>query len=413
MRGLPAKIVPWTSVEEWEFVRDGLFNPSDDAMQLFALEIARVWLNKARVPTAVEATVNLIQLARQDSSETHLDESVIRLAYSAEITRFVNETVDPRQGGVNVIPITRLAEQVGLPRVLVDLRHESVHDALPSLEMLRYGVEEALRWLWNNYWVPQSAHDEMLVDRVKIALDRTAAALKVAVDKGENQSRTSLAKLANRFMTEVDYLHSSNQVVSLLCEMLFSSEQYLELLDVIVEMYIMASENNGSDSVSGCHLMADAVIKYISTEPIITDRLFETGMKALKRLLDGMSSVDGPFVTALQVLVTHPTQRSAKVIESIFTSGKEVKNKMMAELYVAIWAALSSSSSNQQNIDKLAAIKTIEDVKRMTPDPSQSQQQPMTEWTVAVDWRPCPLGCVPGYNPAHDFMSLWQQQQTQ
>lgn len=396
MRGPPPKIVPWTSLDEWRFVRDGLFHPTDDAMQQFALEIATVWISKGRVPTAVEATVNLIQVARVDAQTGGTDSIPMRLAYSAAITRFVNETVDPRQGGANVIPITRLAEQVGLPRVLVDLRHESVHDALPTMSVFRYAVEEALAWLWKSYWVPQSEHDELLTDRITIALQRTVAALKV-----NGESAGNIGKVANRNMVEVEYLHSSAQVVTVLCELLLS-EQFISeplLLDAIVEMYLLS--NDATDELtSGCILMADAIIKTI-LQSTVTERCFKCGSVALFKLLRHLATIDKPFTTAMQILVTNPSERVIGILEQMHSLQK-LQNQMISQLYLALRQRLTQSAPVSMD-----AIRTIEDVKKMAP---AMDTQQYSRWTIVPNWRPCPLGTVPGYNPSHDFMSLWQPQ---
>ena len=51
--------------------------------------------------------------------------------------RFVNGLVDPLQQGVFARPIYVLAAQIGLPAWIVELRHRSTHEDLPSLEVLR------------------------------------------------------------------------------------------------------------------------------------------------------------------------------------------------------------------------------------------------------------------------------------
>lgn len=45
-----------------------------------------------------------------------------------------------------------IAQQIGLPALFVDLRHESTHGDMPSLGNLRGAAQRALRWLWDDYW---------------------------------------------------------------------------------------------------------------------------------------------------------------------------------------------------------------------------------------------------------------------
>ena len=46
----------------------------------------------------------------------------------------------------------------GLPRILVDIRHEASHNELPSLALLRLGAATALAWLSQSYWQQQADH---------------------------------------------------------------------------------------------------------------------------------------------------------------------------------------------------------------------------------------------------------------
>ena len=47
---------------------------------------------------------------------------------------------------------------VGLPRILVDVRHEASHNELPSLALLRLAANSALTWLAHSYWQAQADH---------------------------------------------------------------------------------------------------------------------------------------------------------------------------------------------------------------------------------------------------------------
>lgn len=44
------------------------------------------------------------------------------------------------------------AQQIGLPALFVDLRHEATHGDMPSLTNLRSAAQRALMWLWDDYW---------------------------------------------------------------------------------------------------------------------------------------------------------------------------------------------------------------------------------------------------------------------
>lgn len=44
------------------------------------------------------------------------------------------------------------AQQIGLPAVFVDIRHEATHGDMPSLANLRSAAQRAMQWLWDDYW---------------------------------------------------------------------------------------------------------------------------------------------------------------------------------------------------------------------------------------------------------------------
>ena len=46
----------------------------------------------------------------------------------------------------------------GLPRLLVDVRHEAAHNELPALPLLRLAARSALAWLAAGYWQRQAEH---------------------------------------------------------------------------------------------------------------------------------------------------------------------------------------------------------------------------------------------------------------
>lgn len=74
----------------------------------------------------------------QDSSHASSTSSLsIRQCYSTAIIRLVNGLVDPLQLGVYARSIASIANQLGLPPWLVELRHAATHEDLPSLELLR------------------------------------------------------------------------------------------------------------------------------------------------------------------------------------------------------------------------------------------------------------------------------------
>lgn len=78
----------------------------------------------------------------------------------------VNGIADSSQRGKVAVSVASLAASAGLPRILVDLRHEATHNDLPSMPSLRLAVHQALGWLRTNYWLRQSEQLETSKGRI-------------------------------------------------------------------------------------------------------------------------------------------------------------------------------------------------------------------------------------------------------
>ncbi|PKI85941.1 rRNA-processing protein las1 [Malassezia vespertilionis] len=125
---------------------------NDPAAQNEALEIVRMWMNRAACPQAVEATALLVQSHLQDRDARHGDG--VRAMYAMAIVRFVNSVVDSFQTGMYAQSISSIAERIGMPQWLVQVRHMATHEDLPSMSVCREACALALAWLDAHYWQP-------------------------------------------------------------------------------------------------------------------------------------------------------------------------------------------------------------------------------------------------------------------
>ena len=89
------------------------------------------------------------------------------MQYSLAVVRMVNGIADSSQKGRVAASVASLASAAGLPRLLVDLRHEATHNELPSLPALQLAAHHALDWLRTYYWQRQREHVD--VNRTKIS----------------------------------------------------------------------------------------------------------------------------------------------------------------------------------------------------------------------------------------------------
>ncbi|KAL6614309.1 hypothetical protein ACP70R_036579 [Stipagrostis hirtigluma subsp. patula] len=153
------KLVPWSSWEEWRFVRDGLFS----AYPAAALCRIAAWRSRGSLPIPVDVTAAFVEIRLRDplfqggpAGDGALEsEEMLAMLYSMAIMRLVNGFVENphKKTGRS---ISELAEAVGIPRVLVDIRHESSHRNLPSLRLLRLASVKAFDWLKCIYWDRQT-----------------------------------------------------------------------------------------------------------------------------------------------------------------------------------------------------------------------------------------------------------------
>ncbi|CAI5702873.1 hypothetical protein KXD40_004155 [Peronospora effusa] len=166
--------VPWLSWTEWHDVCVKLFSSDPYAQQRGVSRIAS-WRNRAQLPVAINATAQLVELQLHESMAQHHHHAIgvssrsymeLSLLYSNILVRCVNGLVDGSQKGAYALAVSTLAQRIGIPLWIVDLRHESTHNQLPSLSVLRFAARHLLAWLRTNYWEAQRLQMRRQVDYV-------------------------------------------------------------------------------------------------------------------------------------------------------------------------------------------------------------------------------------------------------
>lgn len=224
--------------------------------------MVRLWAWRGRIPTAVEATGNLSILRLDlnarlgsffsddthecDDDQIHTDDlHTLQLASTMALVRFVNEMVDPGQKGSYALPITRLAEQIGLPRNLVDLRHSGTHDELPSLGVIQLALDQSLTWLRQNYWEPGLAWRftfdtkcSETLEKIKADLvefnEKASRILEADIPPPEVQ-RTRKLKIVAKALNTIEHLQLSHRIQDEFCRVLFDCSLATEDFGLILE----------------------------------------------------------------------------------------------------------------------------------------------------------------------------------
>lgn len=153
MRSLKGvRVLPWANWSEWRELRDMVAN-GETKRACQRVELYRLRRRNA-VPITMISTVVLMKQLEQPDPDPYLQ----RLALSMTLTRLVNGTTDqlqPRGESSIARSVYSLAVELKLPLILVEIRHQASHNALPRLSTLESAAKKALTWLREYYWDPQ------------------------------------------------------------------------------------------------------------------------------------------------------------------------------------------------------------------------------------------------------------------
>jgi hypothetical protein len=157
--------VPFLHWDEWIKVKNNLYSNTSIDDKRMALETVSIWRKRGNVPFSVDLTAQIVDVQLQDSkyslspsnisSHQSVSQDNLLLLYSMVVVRSVNSIVEPSQQSYFAQSILSIAERLGLPGWIVELRHDATHKQLPSLSVLRAAGEFLLEWYYSQYWEPQ------------------------------------------------------------------------------------------------------------------------------------------------------------------------------------------------------------------------------------------------------------------
>ena len=216
------RLVPWKGWKEWLSVYENIFleswdlDPENWRKKVSAsLATINMWRTRCKVPLYIDSTANVLKCIFDHTvNAASVSPNVLRLSYAMSLIRLVNGVVENEQRGQYAQAVSAIAERVGLPRELVDLRHEATHGDLPSLTRLKSAALVALNWLHNHYWQVQADHLEKIVTTIRNFLEEYLAALQD--EKGEEKMLRLIEQVGQRIQT--------NQVRSHLIPLLVGSK---------------------------------------------------------------------------------------------------------------------------------------------------------------------------------------------
>ncbi len=152
------RVLPWATWDAWysaytsleAYIAGGFLGSLPAALESLSASCAL----RGRVPLALGSTLSLLRHLRPaPGCCARAHDAALGLC----LLRFVNGVADGGQGGAFAASVAELARRAGLPRWLVDLRHDLTHGAQPEGAVLRTAAAHALAWLLAHYWRPQAA----------------------------------------------------------------------------------------------------------------------------------------------------------------------------------------------------------------------------------------------------------------
>ncbi|KAF3963946.1 hypothetical protein CMV_011715 [Castanea mollissima] len=256
------KLVPWLSWDEWLFVKDCLFSNSPDSVATAFRRIS-AWRSRGCLPVAIEVTASIIEIQQKDphfrenqsngasdnfrvdqTSYVPLSEDMLAMLYCMAIIRLVNGVVEKTRKKTEV-SLAVAADAIGIPRMLIDIRHEGSHRELPALQIVRSASLKALDWLIAYYWEPQKkaipfqgGSTASIRKEIKFKIHELASCLQVdqsplpdpSVVKGKRSKHPELPCGRNKFFSLVAGKHQSSKFGG-------SKKQVTKNLKVLVRLY--------------------------------------------------------------------------------------------------------------------------------------------------------------------------------
>ncbi|KAG2334238.1 hypothetical protein Bca52824_005418 [Brassica carinata] len=458
------KQVPWLNWEEWDSVRESLFSSSPHRFA-FALQRVETWRSRGSIPGPVDVTCSLLEIQLKDGfierdeqpADALYSEHLLQMLYTMGILRLVNCVIEKTRKR-DEVSIAVAARAIGIPRKLIDLRHEGSHRELPSLLVLRDASYEALEWLKSFYWEPQKAQIPLKRDgTASIRREVKTKLRKLSVCFQLKQNPQYDSPLVKEKCKTNPFLYLIRKIVSSLVELYpsFSAEISSVLLEVLLKALDSSKSadlqnQSGQDIRVFLDVWKPVVLEFSNREPellltllksvldmiqnnerrryeTVSRRSFSSGWAApfLFAWLVGLLTVSKHFERNSSLEVKPPStflmelirqclllgalghelvQKSSFVLGDI-VGGRVLKEKLK-KLSLVDPSKQSTSSTlvtttpttlREQEKNLGSAGKRLESVKLQLSKKkgNDETEKANKRWRKAKTWSPCPIGMLP------------------
>ncbi|CAN1250125.1 Protein LAS1 [Linum perenne] len=370
------RLVPWLNWEEWECIRDSLFSDSPHKVS-FAL--------------------------RRDLPHDAIhSEQMLAMLYCMAILRLVNCVIEKTRKK-NESSIAEAAGAIGIPRSLIDIRHEGSHRDLPALPLVRDSAAKAIDWLKWYYWEPQTVQipsqrdGATLRKEIKLKFRELAACLKVkqspqtrsSVSKGKSSKKSVhrilkyLINLYSSFSSEVlsvllDFLLKALDSSNLVCHPKEYEVDEKTMLDVWKLMITKFSKKEPELLLT----LIKAVLNVIASQDFAGHMIGNMVVPLGSYATEGLCSVFLWLVGQLNELKLL-FSKDAKAETRISSTGMSMSNAMLIEILRK--CLLTSSCGNKQLMDGAKLLSQIIGNRSLTEKLNKLSSHYMSESDVPED----------------------------
>nr|XP_054753244.1 ribosomal biogenesis protein LAS1L-like [Lytechinus pictus] len=156
--------IPWRTKDEFERIYHKLFQ-GDPGEKKTAIDRISSWNSRyKKLPVAIICTKDLVELQLGMPAQQNGNTSTFIMACTLAITRFVNLMTEEKQKFGRGMPVHEVAMTIGLPKWIVDIRHQGTHGHMPKHAILESALRFSLDWLKETFWEAQIK--EMCADRI-------------------------------------------------------------------------------------------------------------------------------------------------------------------------------------------------------------------------------------------------------
>jgi len=143
-----------------------------------------------------------------------------------------------------------VAKSVGLPASFVELRHETTHEQLPSLNRLRTATGRARGWIWDNFWSSLPVVEYAMEDKFGTEVDANSGActeevLRVLEIDKKREAETAMGEVLTTYGQDVVL-----KVLSDAAEAMTDTKAGLKVTSMIGHALGLKQEDLSADSPS-------------------------------------------------------------------------------------------------------------------------------------------------------------------